>query len=182
MATPAIFLDRDGIFNELVFRDGQFHSPRNWDEVRHYNLEDLKVGLNSLKALGFKIVMVTNQPDLERKIIEPSFIDDLHRFYQTECALDAIYMCPFFSNEHPLKKPNPGMLLLAQKEHALDLSKSYLVGDTGRDTLAAKRCGIRSVIWTRNYNLDIKSDFRIRCIKELVAIITGPVSIDTNRL
>lgn len=167
MAYPALFIDRDGIFNALVFRDGNYHSPRNWEEVKHYSLE----GLESIKSLGFKLIMVTNQPDIERKIISESFVGELHNFYREKFNLDKIYMCPFSSNENPLKKPNPGMFFLAQKELNLDLSKSYILGDTDRDSLAAVNCGMKSILWNRDYNPNVKSDFRVESVQELVTLL-----------
>ncbi len=168
MAHPALFLDRDGIFNELVFRDKSFHSPRSWDEVIHFSL----AGLPQIKSLGFKLIMITNQPDIERKIISQKFVEELHDFYQKQYQLDRIYVCPYASNEHPLKKPNPGLFLLAQKELDLDLSTSFLLGDTEKDTLAAKKCGISSILWIREYNQNVQSDFRITSIKELMTILS----------
>ena len=167
MSYPALFLDRDGIFNALVFRDGNFHSPRNWEEVKHYSLD----GLEGIKSLGFKLVMVTNQPDIERKIISESFVEELNNFYQERFKLDRVYICPFASNEHPQKKPNPGMFFLAKKELNLDLSDSYMLGDTDRDTLAAYNCGMKSIIWNRDYNQKVKSDFRVNSVQELVTLL-----------
>lgn len=168
MANPALFLDRDGIFNELVFRDGNFHSPRNWDEVKHFPLD----GLHKIKTLGFKLIMVTNQPDIERQIISPEFVDELHEFYRTKYQLDKIYVCPFSSNEHPLKKPNPGMFLLAKEEQDLDFERSFSLGDTEKDTLAAKNCGIPCILWNRNYNSHLTADFRINSLLELENILS----------
>ncbi len=167
MSHRALFLDRDGIFNELVYRDGAFHSPRNWGEVKHFHLESLK----PFKDLGFKLILVTNQPDIERGIISHGFVEELNAFYFKNFELDAAYVCPFSSNEHPLKKPNPGMFLLAKKEMDLDLSKSFLVGDTDKDVIAARNCGVTSIVWERDYNKNLKSDFRVTSIKEIEKIL-----------
>lgn len=167
MFGPALFLDRDGIFNELVYRDGGVHSPRNWNEVKHYPLE----GLHKIKELGFKLVMVTNQPDLERNIISRIFVDELNSYYQDLYSLDGVYVSPFASNDHPLKKPNPGLFLLAQKDLGIDLPNSFLLGDTEKDTLAAKRCGFRSILWKRDYNKNVSSDFTISSLEELTTIL-----------
>ncbi len=147
------------------------HSPRNWSEVKHYDLS----GLEKCAEAGFQLILATNQPDLERQIIRLDFLKELHSFYQQKYKLNAVYLCPFASNTHPWKKPNPGMFLeAAQDLHFLDgLQKSFLLGDTERDTLAAKNCGMKSILWTREYNLNIASDFRIQSINELYSIITA---------
>jgi histidinol-phosphate phosphatase family protein len=172
MSVPALFLDRDGIFNELVYREGGVHSPRNWDEVKHYPMD----GLHQIKELGFKLVMVTNQPDIERNIISRGFVDELNKYYQNLYSLDKIYVSPFASNEHPLKKPNPGLFLLAKTELDIDFSASFLLGDTEKDTLAAKHCGIKSILWKRAYNRDVSSVFSVTSIEDLKAILSKFVS------
>ena len=169
MRNKALFIDRDGIFNELIFRDGNYHSPRDWNEIKHYSME----GIQKVKELGFKLLMVTNQPDIERKIIQESFINELHSFYQKNYQLDKVYLCPFSSDTHPLKKPNPGMFHLAEKDFDLDLSKSFLLGDTERDTLAASRCGLTSLLWNRDYNLEVQSDFRVASVQEVLKILSA---------
>jgi D-glycero-D-manno-heptose 1,7-bisphosphate phosphatase len=111
---------------------------------------------------------VTNQPDIERQIIDVSFVNELHEFYQKKYDLDAIYLCPFASNEHPLKKPNPGMFLQAKSEMGLDLSKSFLLGDTEKDTLAAQKCGIQSILWNRSYNSEVTCSLRVNSVEEVL--------------
>jgi D-glycero-D-manno-heptose 1,7-bisphosphate phosphatase len=164
----ALFLDRDGIFNEVVFYDGEMHSPRNWDEIRHYpGLE----ALSEIKKLGYQLVMVTNQPDVERGIIDAKFIDSLHEYYRGKYSLDAIYCCPFKSNSHPWKKPNPGMFLQAAQDLSLSLSESFHLGDTVRDVEAARNCGCKSILWDRPYNKECKADYRVSSLAEAQAIL-----------
>ncbi len=165
----ALFLDRDGIFNEVVTHDGTIHSPKNWDEMKFYPEMDR---IAEVKPLGFKLVLVTNQPDIERKIISQDFIDDLHAKIKSKYELDAIYCCPYSSNSHPLKKPNPGMFLQAAKEMHLTLSESFHLGDTDRDVGAAKNCGCKSILWDRPYNQGVKSDYRIKNFSELHTLLS----------
>jgi D-glycero-D-manno-heptose 1,7-bisphosphate phosphatase len=160
----ALFLDRDGIFNEIVMRNGRLSCPRNWSEVRHYNgLEDLK----RIKKAGFLLIMVTNQPDIERGFITLEFTNELHRLYQTKYDLDAVYVCPFSSNSHPMKKPNPGMLLQASEEHHISLPDSFFLGDSSRDMETAKRAGCKGILWSRAYNEDVEADFVIQSLEEV---------------
>jgi len=168
LKNKALFIDRDGILNEIVWREGQITSPRNWSELRHCpGLEKL----SEIKKLGFLLIMVTNQPDIERGIVDLAFLNELHTEYQNKFSLDAVYCCPFSSNEHPMKKPNPGMFLEAAAKFSLDLNESFHMGDTDRDTLAAKRCGCRSLLWDRNYNQNVECDFRIHNLDEVIQIL-----------
>lgn len=164
----ALFLDRDGIFNELVPWDG-LCAPRHWGEVFLYRgLETLSV----LKSAGYLLVLVTNQPDIERGVIDIRFVDELNAFLRRRYHLDGVYMCPHASSEHPWKKPNPGMLLQAQKDLSLDLSRSFFLGDTANDTKAAKAAGVKSILWDRPYNLNVASDFRINSLSAAIPILT----------
>ena len=168
MKNKALFLDRDGIFNHLVEWGGGLCAPRAWPEVIFYSGLD---GLPLLKRKGYRLILVTNQPDIERDIIEKRFVDELNALYQKRFQLDAVYLCPFSSDEHPMKKPNPGMILQAQKDFDLDLSKSFFLGDTEKDTIAAERAKVRSILWDRPYNRQIPSDYRIHNIEEIDTIL-----------
>jgi D-glycero-D-manno-heptose 1,7-bisphosphate phosphatase len=168
LKSRALFLDRDGVMNEPVWRDGQMHSPRNWSELRHYGgLEKLE----EARQLGFLLILVTNQPDVERGIVDMSFLNELHEEYREKYSLSAVYCCPFASNDHHMKKPNPGMFLEAAKKFEIDLERSYHLGDTDRDTMAAKRCGCRSLLWDRPYNQGIECDHRIRSMDDVIPIL-----------
>ncbi len=171
----ALFLDRDGIFNEVVFRNGSIHSPKNWEEIRFFPEMER---ISEIKKLGFKLVMMTNQPDLERRIISQTFIDDLHGKIQKIYGLDAVYCCPFAANDHPMKKPNPGMFLQAAKDLKLDLPNSFHLGDTDRDVGAAKNAGCKSILWDRPYNREYSGDYRIHSFNELHTLLSGLISPD----
>ena len=127
MKNRALFLDRDGVLNELVYYDGKPHSPRFWEEVKHYDGLD---ELPKLRELGFLLILVTNQPDIERGIIPQKFVDELNEHYRQRYQLDAIYCSPHQADTHPWKKPNPkpasrsGSLSPAQKARAKQRAKA----------------------------------------------------------
>jgi len=161
----ALFLDRDGIFNELVEREGLLTSPRNWNEVRFYpGLE----GLIDVKALGFRLILVTNQPCVEFGTVTETFLESMHLYLQRTFALDAIYYSPSASLQHPRRKPNPGMLLEAALQFGLSLPDSFLLGDTQKDVGAAANGGCTSILWNRPYNAHIKADYRVDSMWEVV--------------
>lgn len=171
MKNKALFIDRDGIFNYLVEWGGGLCAPRCWPEVTFYpGLEKLP----QFKQQGYRLILVTNQPDIERNTTEKRFVDELNALYRERYQLDAVYMCPFSSDEHPMKKPNPGMLLQAQKDFDLDLSRSFFLGDTEKDVQAAARAKVPSILWSRPYNQDVKADHRINSLEELNTILLFP--------
>jgi D-glycero-D-manno-heptose 1,7-bisphosphate phosphatase len=164
----ALFLDRDGIFNEVVMRDGVIASPRSWEEIHFY---PDAARFQELKLLDFVLVLVTNQPDIERGITTQEFVDDVHRHIKETYKIDAVYCCPFSSNDHADKKPNPGMLFRASKDLQLSLADSFFLGDTKKDVGAAKRCGCQSILWDRPYNKKLKADHRIITFVELKSLL-----------
>ncbi len=167
----ALFVDRDGIFHELVpwGPHGELCAPRHAKEVRRY---DAIRDLSSIKSLGFALVMVTNQPDVERGITEKSFVLELNEQYQQEFNLDAAYVSWASLDSDPMKKPNPGMFLKAASDLNLDLRRSFHLGDTERDVEAARRAGCQSILWDRPYNRNLSANFRIHSVSELHAILS----------
>lgn len=165
----ALFLDRDGIFNELVERDGLLTSPRNWNEVRFYPGLD---GLAEIKDLGYLLVLVTNQPCVEHGTVTETFLGSMHAYLQKTFNLDAVYYSPSASLVHPRRKPNPGMLLEAALRFGISLPDSFVLGDTQKDIGAAINGGCQSIVWNRSYNRHLKSDHRVETLWEVFQILS----------
>lgn len=166
----ALFLDRDGIFNEVVWRNGKMSSPRSREEIRPTLDLDAEV-FPAIQSLGYRLILITNQPDVERGLVAPEFVDSLHQEYRERFGLDDVYCCPFSDDSHPWKKPNPGMLLQAALDYSLTLSECFHLGDTERDIGAARLGGCRSVLWDRSYNQEARADFRVRSLREVLALL-----------
>ena len=175
----ALFLDRDGIFNELVYRNGVPTAPRTPEELRLCHDFDGQV-LSEIKKLGFLLVLVTNQPDIERGLVSQKFVEDVLQDYQKRFGLDALYYCPFSSDNHPWKKPNPGMFLQAAQDLSLTLSECFHLGDTVRDIGAARRCGCRSLLWRKPYNRDLIADFSVNNLQEVRSVLVAAKSNQKN--
>jgi D-glycero-D-manno-heptose 1,7-bisphosphate phosphatase len=169
VSSRALFVDRDGIFHELVPWGGGLGAPRSWDEVRFFPSID---GIEKFREWGYRLVLVTNQPDVERGIIPRAFVDELNALYQKKYQLDAVYVCFASSNDDPMKKPNPGMFLQAAKDLSLSLEESFHLGDTERDVEGARRAGMPSILWNRPYNLSLTADYRIDSICDLQRILS----------
>lgn len=144
----ALFLDRDGVINEEV---NYLWRP---EEVRFV------AGIFSLcrtaQALGYKLIVVTNQSGIGRGLYTEDDFHALMRWMLAEFAsegvqIDGVYFCPFhptqgvgpYRREHEDRKPMPGMLLRAAREHGLDLGASFLIGDRCGDIAAAHAAGLR---------------------------------------
>ncbi len=141
---PAVFLDRDGVLNRPVVRDGKPYPPRSLDEFEV--LPGVAEACDALRNAGFVLVVVTNQPDIARGTQTVEDVDRLHRRLNELVRVDAIYVCPHDDADNcECRKPRPGMLLAAAQDHGLDLSRSVCVGDRWRDIEAARRANVRAV-------------------------------------
>jgi D-glycero-D-manno-heptose 1,7-bisphosphate phosphatase len=142
----AVFFDRDGT---LIVDKVYLNNP----ELIEY-LPGVFDALRSLRDDGFSLVIVTNQSGVARGIVSIGNLDEIHRRMTERFALEGItfegiYYAPHApDSDHEMRKPNPGMLLTAAKEHGIDLSLSWMVGDRMSDVEAGHRAGCRSVLLT----------------------------------
>lgn len=148
--TPAVFLDRDGVVNEAVVRDGRPHPPASADELR---LDPAAADVvRRLRANGFQIVVVTNQPDVARGTTTLGAVGEINERIRASVNPDALYTCFHdTADDCACRKPKPGMLLSAADQLGLDLARSYMVGDRWSDIEAGRRAGCRTVWLERAY-------------------------------
>ena len=140
----AVFLDRDGVLNEAVVRDGKPYPPDSVQEMKI--TPDAPESLARLRAAGFLLIVVTNQPDLARGKQTREAVDEIHAALRAAMPLDAIYVCDHDGAEKcACRKPNPGMLLTAAADFKIDLAQSFMIGDRWRDVEAGARAGCRTV-------------------------------------
>jgi D-glycero-D-manno-heptose 1,7-bisphosphate phosphatase len=147
---PAIFLDRDGVLNEVTVRDGVPHPPPSVGELRI--IDGVVQACLRLRELGYILVVITNQPDLARGRQRWAEVDQIHEVLREQLPLDEIVVCPHDDADHcECRKPKPGMLLDAAQRLNLDLTASYCVGDRWRDVEAGERAGVRTIYIDRHY-------------------------------
>jgi D-glycero-D-manno-heptose 1,7-bisphosphate phosphatase len=145
----AIFLDRDGVLNRTVVRDGKPYPPATIEEL--VILPGVPEGLARLRAAGFLLLGATNQPDVARGTQRREVVEAMHARLLRELPLDQIYVCYDDDPASPGRKPNPGMLLQGAEEYGLDLSACFMVGDRWRDIAAGQRAGCRTVFVDYGY-------------------------------
>jgi len=172
MMRPAVFLDRDGVINRAFIRDGMPSPPASLQQLEI--LPQVSEALSALKARGYLLVVVTNQPDVARETSSREAIDSIHRRLKDELAIDAILTC-FHDDaaECSCRKPKPGLLLQAAHDFGIDLSASFMVGDRWRDVEAGERAGCRTFFVDRSYleRPPISYDFRVGSLFEASGII-----------
>jgi D-glycero-D-manno-heptose 1,7-bisphosphate phosphatase len=169
---PAVFLDRDGVINRTFVRRGTPHPPASPAELKI--LPGVAEALNALRARGYSLIVVTNQPDVARGTSSRALVDGLHERLRGLLPLDAILTC--FHDDADgceCRKPRPGLLLRAARDLGIDLSLSFMIGDRWRDVEAGKRAGCRTVLVGRGYDEQavITCDFCVGSLVEAAGII-----------
>lgn len=179
----AVFFDRDGVINELIWRsaEGIFDSPYDTDEVKL--CEGAAEAITTVQSRGFIPVVISNQPGVAKgkssldaiRAVTSKIIDDLAghgaflgRIYY--CIHHPLAIVPHLRVDCDNRKPNPGLILSAAAELSIDLSQSYLIGDSEKDIVSAHRAGVKSILlnhcnhsritlatWTENLLVDAVS-------------------------
>lgn len=169
MSNRALFLDRDGILNEVVRRGEVVSSPRDLDEW-HFLEESVQL-VETARRLGFLTVVVTNQPDVERGHMSRETLDQLHRLLLTRLPLDHIEVCPSGDNADRRRKPNPGMLLDAAAALDIDLARSFFLGDSHKDVLAGRAAGVATILLRTDYNQAVEADHVVANLGQAAALL-----------
>ena len=151
MSEKAIFLDRD---DTLIEDPGYINDP---EQVKL--LDGVPEALIQLKALGYKLIVVTNQSAVAHGIVTEKVLGEIHERLKQSLAdknafLDRIYYCPYhpegvipkYCKESNSRKPSPGMLLKAADEMDIDLGQSWCVGNSSRDVEAGLRAGCKTIL------------------------------------
>jgi D-glycero-D-manno-heptose 1,7-bisphosphate phosphatase len=152
----AVFLDRDGVLNEAPIRDGKPLSPMTVAEVAIPS--DVPRALERLRRSGFRLIMVTNQPNIARGAQSRDAVYAINAHLQKLLPLDAVEICEHDDAENcDCRKPKPGMLLRAAAREQIKLGESFLVGDRWRDIEAGRRAGCRTILIGDGYSEKLTS-------------------------
>ena len=139
----AVFLDRDGVINRAVVKDGKPFPPASLDTFEL--LPGVEWATLALRTAGFLIVVVTNQPDVATGLQAREVVESMHKKLFDAAICDDIKVCYHTDDDAcDCRKPKPGMLLEAAKEWQIDLRRSYMVGDRWRDVAAGKAAGCQT--------------------------------------
>jgi D-glycero-D-manno-heptose 1,7-bisphosphate phosphatase len=173
----AVFLDRDGVINAIVYdrEHGTLDSPANPQQFEL--LKGVGTAIRLLNEMGWLVVVVSNQPGIAKGKYTPRLLEAMNHKMLAELAgwkahLDAIYYCL----HHPqavvkeyrkmcgCRKPLPGLLFKGRDELNIDLRKSYLVGDGLIDVQAGRSAGCKTILLgrARCYTCKLMSDMRAR--------------------
>jgi D-glycero-D-manno-heptose 1,7-bisphosphate phosphatase len=146
----AVFLDRDGVINQALVRDGKPYPPRGLDEL--VILPGVVQACRDLHQAGFLIIMVTNQPDVARGSQNQEAVEAINHELTRQLFLDDVRVC--FHDDADLcacRKPKPGLIMDAARDWAIRLGDSYMVGDRWRDIEAGRRAGCKTIFLDYGY-------------------------------
>ena len=139
---PAVFLDRDGVINRAVVRDGKPYPPDGLNDLEV--LPGVGDALARLKAAGFALIVVTNQPDVARGRQTAHTVNAMHDRLATLLPIDEFRVCWHDDGDScDCRKPMPGLLT---RVPLYDIGRSFMVGDRWRDIEAGRRAGCRASI------------------------------------
>lgn len=135
-------MDRDGVINQSVVRNGKPYPPDSLATMEI--LTGAQQALSALRAAGYLNIVVTNQPDISTGKQTHAVLLSMHRMLGQNLAIDDFKVCTHVDADAcHCRKPRPGMLLDAAAQWNVDLSTSYMVGDRWRDIVAGQAAGCR---------------------------------------
>jgi len=159
MTNKAVFLDRDGVINEIVYHKemGIVDSPFTVDQFNL--LPEVGSAVNRFHKQGFMVILVSNQPGIAKNHFNMETFEKIKQKMKNEleksgAKLDAEYYC-FHHPEAKIekykkicdcRKPKPGMILQAANDHDIDISKSWMIGDGINDIQAGFQAGCKTIL------------------------------------
>ena len=153
----AVFLDRDGVLNVPVVRSGKPYPPQTLEEFQLYPEAPEACAL--LRKAGFRLIVVTNQPDVGRGTQSLEVVAAMHECLSELIPMDRIEVCTAADDAAPdarRRKPAPGMVLDAAKALQIDLGRSYLIGDRWRDIECGHAAGCTTFFIERSYTEELR--------------------------
>jgi D-glycero-D-manno-heptose 1,7-bisphosphate phosphatase len=168
----AVFLDRDGVINSVIFRNGKPASPRLLSEF-HFEC-GIEQPLECLKKAGLRLFVITNQPDIARGLMDLQTLNCMNHAVKSRLNVEAIEVCPHDDRDGcRCRKPKPGMLITLADRAEVELADSFVIGDSWRDLQAAHTAGCAGIILDRSYNRDAAADYRVADLSEAAQLILG---------
>ena len=146
----AVFLDRDGVVNRPVVRDGKPYPPPTLADLRV--LPGVREACRLLREAGFVLILVTNQPDIARGTLSARQVTEINNRLQRFLQFDDVRVCPHDDTERcDCRKPKPGLLLEAARTWNIHLPSSFMIGDRWRDVQAGHTAGCQTIFVDHGY-------------------------------
>lgn len=179
----AVFLDRDGVINRVMIREGKAFSPRSRAEFAIF--DEAPEAIARLRNAGLLVVVVTNQPDIARGMLTLADLDWMTSEIRNRCRVDEVIVCPHDDHDDcSCRKPKAGMLIESGRKWRIDLSGSFMIGDSWKDMEAGRRAGCVCLLVDTSYNKDLHCSLRVENLTAAVEFIlrSTPESTKTHNL
>jgi len=148
--TPAVFLDRDGIINRAIIRNGKPYPPDKLEELEI--LPGLAASLPRLVNSGYVLIGITNQPDVARGTQARQVVESFNAVILATLPVREIFVCYHDNDDQcDCRKPKPGLILQAAQKYSLDLAHSWMVGDRWKDIAAGQAAGLKTIFVDYHY-------------------------------
>lgn len=168
--SKCVFLDRDGVLNS--------DDPNYTYEVSKFEiLPGVQEALHLLKDHSFRLIVVTNQAGISKEIYTAEQMEACHEYLQQRCGhtIDKFYFSPYHITvtNSLLTKPDTMMFEKAIAKFKIDVTKSWMVGDRGRDIIPARRLGIKTIQIGDEVEKENEADFKAPSLLESAKLILG---------
>jgi len=154
----AVFFERDGVLNRVEVKGNQQRAPATFAEFQLNSAA--REPLRQLKAAGYALLAITNQPGLSDGSLSRRELEAMHALLEAHFALNGVLLCPHGeADDCPCRKPKSGLLIEAAFKWHLDLERSFIVSDKWQDAQAAHVAGCTSILLRSPWNGTGHHDF-----------------------
>lgn len=150
------FIDRDGVINKLVPREGM-NACAPWSLEQFEFLPKVHEAFDRIKSLGYITIIATNQPDPQDGLMPWENLHAIHNKIRSELPVDELFAAHV--RGEPDYKPNPGMMIRGIEQYNADRSHCFMIGDSDKDIIAGNRAGINT-IWVSDKSWNLKNDYK----------------------
>ena len=176
----AVFLDRDGVINEICehpeLRDKNGNICKDPLSLKEFKIKKgVKEAIDELKKLGYDVVIVSNQPGFIKGFYKKELLDEINNCIKEKLGIKHINYClhhPDYYGECECRKPKHGLIVKSSREWFIDLKNSFVVGNNEIDIEAGRKAGCKTVlIDEKEESKKTNANFKIRYLMELTDII-----------
>lgn len=166
-----VFLDRDGVINDVLMRDGIVSSPRHFAEFTV--VPEFVDFHRQISKFPLKIFVVSNQPDVSRQLLPVEELAKMTAEMQRQFNFDEIVYCTHDdSDQCPCRKPKPGMITNLLDKYKLSCKEAIFIGDSEKDVAAGKAAGVPTICLRRDYNTaGLQAEFIVDQLLEVLDLI-----------
>jgi D-glycero-D-manno-heptose 1,7-bisphosphate phosphatase len=166
----AVFLDRDGVLNEPLVHNGRALAPISLEDF--HLVEGAGREVARLQAASLLCIVITNQPEVSRRLLDVATLKRMHEHLREATGVDDVFVCLHDPREGCRRhKPRPGMLLAAARKYAIDLPRSFVIGDRWRDIEAGRAAGCCTVLLDRPYSACQLANVRVGTLQQAVDFV-----------